>query len=153
MADHEQYIERALELARAAADNGNEPFGALLVRKGEIVAESENTVNTDDDITAHPELKLARWAASELDDEALAETTMYTSTEPCAMCSGAIYVAGLRRVVYSVSAERAGDLVGTDLVVPSSDIFERGSEDVEVVGPILPDAGERVHRECWSKLG
>lgn len=152
MSEHDPYIERALELARAAAENGNEPFGSLLVRGDEIIAESENTVNTDDDVTAHPELKLARWAAAELPSHALAETTMYTSTEPCAMCSGAIYHSGLRRVVYSVSAERSREVAGNDLVVPSTDIFERGDADVDVVGPVLPEAGARVHEECWAMV-
>lgn len=69
MTDHEPYVRRALDLAREAAANGNPPFGSLLVYDGEVIAESENTTHTEEDITAHPELKLARWAVRELDDE------------------------------------------------------------------------------------
>ncbi len=148
--DDERFTRRAIELARAAAQHGNDPFGSLLVHDGRVIAESENTVATDDDVTAHPELKLARWAASDLDAETRAETTMYTSTEPCAMCQGAIYMAGLGRVVYSVPAERAAELSPGDGVVPTASTLSDGA--VESDGPILLDAGELVHEECWGDV-
>ncbi|MHA7962312.1 nucleoside deaminase, partial [Streptomyces sp. L500] len=62
------------------------------------------------DITAHPELKLARWVARELDPEAAARTTLYTSCEPCTMCAGGIVRSGLGRVVYALSAEQLVEL-------------------------------------------
>ena len=65
---------------------------------------------TDADITAHPELKLARWAARELDPTTVAATTMYTSCQPCAMCTGAIERSGLGRVVFALSTEQLADL-------------------------------------------
>ncbi|GAA3080591.1 hypothetical protein GCM10020000_78040 [Streptomyces olivoverticillatus] len=68
---------------------GDAPYGSLLVGPGgAILAEAHNTVRRDDDITAHPELKLARWAARELDADTAARTTMYTSCQPCSMCGG-----------------------------------------------------------------
>jgi len=73
----ETYIREAIELARAAVANGNTPFGSLLVVDETVVGRSENTTLTDDDVTAHPELKLARWAARELDADELAACTMY----------------------------------------------------------------------------
>jgi len=149
MTSDEAYMERAIDLARESAERGSNPFGSLLVVDDEIVATRTNTVVTDDDITAHPELKLARWAARELDADERADCTMYTSTEPCAMCSAAIYYAGLRRVVYSVSAEELNEIKGSKLVVPSTTVFEGGTEDVEVIGPVLPAEGRRVHREFW----
>jgi len=147
--DHERYMERALTLAREAADRGDEPFGSLLIHDGEVVMEERNAVNTADDLRRHPELTLAKRAAAELSHETCRETVMYTSTEPCPMCSGGIYSAKLGAVVYSVSAERAADLAGGDLVVPSSEIFDRGAADVETVGPVLPEAGAAVHRDYW----
>lgn len=143
------HLRHALDLAREAADAGDEPFGSVLVRDGEVVAESRNTIATDDDVTAHPELKLARWAARELDEAALAETTMYTSTEPCPMCAGAMYHAGLRRVVFSTPAETVGEVAGAGLVMPSSEVFARGVESVEVVGPVLEAEGREVHESFW----
>ncbi|MFJ8041399.1 nucleoside deaminase [Kitasatospora sp. NPDC096147] len=100
-------LRRAIALADEAGAAGNPPFGSLLASDGGVVlAEDRNTTLTDRDITAHPELKLARWAARELTPEVAAGTTMYTSCEPCGMCAAAIRVAGLRRVVFALSGEQ-----------------------------------------------
>ena len=93
--DDERHLRRAIELATAGRAAGDAPFGSLLVGPdGSVLAEEHNTVLSDDDITAHPELKLARWAARTLDAADAARTTLYTSCQPCAMCSGAIDRAG-----------------------------------------------------------
>lgn len=147
--DHDRYMERALELAREAADRGDEPFGSLLVLDDAVVMEARNAVNTADDLREHPELTLAARAARELTPDEHARTVMYTSTEPCAMCAGGIYHAGLGAVGYSVSAERVTELAGGDFAVPSSDVFAYGGRDVEVFGPVLPDAGAAIHRDFW----
>ena len=75
-----------------------------------MLREDHNTVLSDGDITAHPELKLARWAARELEASTAAVTTMYTSCQPCSMCTGAIDRAGLGRVVFALSNEQLADL-------------------------------------------
>ena len=149
--DHERFTRRAIELARAAAEHGNEPYGALLVHDGRVIAESENTVVTDGDVGAHPELKLARSAIRNLDVERRRETTLYASTEPCSMCVGAIRAAELGRVVFSVPGDRANELAaGGEVVVPAvSTILTDG---VETVGSVLRDAGELVHEECWGPI-
>ena len=104
----EALLRRAIELAREAREeHGNPPFGSLLAdADGNVLAEDRNTSLTDNDITAHPELKLARWAAQNLDPEAAAATTMFTSTQPCGMCTGAIERSGLGRVVFALSSEQ-----------------------------------------------
>ncbi|WP_328644635.1 nucleoside deaminase [Amycolatopsis sp. NBC_00348] len=104
----ETLLRRAIELAREAREvHGNPPFGSLLAdADGTVLAEDRNTSITDDDITAHPELKLARWAAQHLAPEVAATTTMFTSTQPCGMCAGAIERSGLGRVVYALSTEQ-----------------------------------------------
>jgi tRNA(Arg) A34 adenosine deaminase TadA len=104
----ETLLRRAIELAREAREvHGNPPFGSLLAdADGHVLAEDRNTSITDDDITAHPELKLARWAAQHLAPEVAAATTMFTSTQPCGMCTGAIERSGLGRVVYALSTEQ-----------------------------------------------
>jgi tRNA(Arg) A34 adenosine deaminase TadA len=150
-ADDEAYLRRALELAREASAAGNTPFGSLLVREGRVVAESTNTTVTDDDVTAHPELKLARWAARELTPAERAETTMYTSTYPCMMCSGALAYAGVGRLVYSVDGATAAALSPADRNVnpPTTDhLHER--DGIVVEGPLLEAEGEAVHRDCWE---
>ncbi|CAM3540501.1 nucleoside deaminase [Kibdelosporangium persicum] len=104
----EALLRQAIELAREAREvYGNPPFGSLLAdADGNVLVKERNTTLTDKDITAHPELKLARWAARELDPETAAATTMYTSTQPCGMCTGAIERSGLGRVVYALSTEQ-----------------------------------------------
>jgi tRNA(Arg) A34 adenosine deaminase TadA len=105
--EEERFLRRAIGLAAAAGrTEGQRPYGALLVVGGEVVAEDRNTVEADGDITAHPELKLARWAARELPPERAAEATMFTSCRPCPMCAEAIARSGLGRVVFALSAEQ-----------------------------------------------
>ncbi|WP_086820842.1 nucleoside deaminase [Allokutzneria sp. NRRL B-24872] len=103
----EELLRRAIGLAHEAKENGNPPFGSLLVGpNGDVLIEERNSSITDSDITAHPELKLARWAARELDAATAAGTTMYTSCQPCGMCEGAIARSGLGRVVFALSTEQ-----------------------------------------------
>ena len=129
--DDERHLRRAIELATAGRAAGNAPFGSLLVGPdGTVLAEEHNTVLADNDITAHPELKLARWAARTLTAADAAGTTMYTSCQPCPMCSGAIDRAGLRRVVFALSNEQL------DSLKP-----EGGFTPVPMVGPALFDEG------------
>lgn len=131
--DDERLLRRALDLAASAREHGNPPFGSLLAGPdGTVLAEERNTSITDGDITAHPELKLARWAARELDKDTAAATTMYTSCQPCTMCTGAIERSGLGRVVYALSTEQLNALKpgGGFPVVPQE-------------GPALPEEARR----------
>ncbi|MBM0278038.1 nucleoside deaminase [Micromonospora tarensis] len=105
--DDERLLRRAVAIADEAGASGERPFGSLLVAAdGTVLIEDHNTVVSDSDITAHPELKLARWAARELAPEVAAGTTMYTSCQPCPMCATAIDRSGLGRVVFALSAEQ-----------------------------------------------
>ncbi|MCX4751090.1 nucleoside deaminase [Kitasatospora sp. NBC_01287] len=109
--DDHTLLRRAIALAAKARQGGDPPFGSLLAAPdGTVLAEEHNTTLTDRDITAHPELKLARWAARELDAATAASTTMYTSCEPCGMCEAVIQQAGLRRVVFALSGEQLLDI-------------------------------------------
>lgn len=104
-------LRRAIALAAEARAAGNPPFGSLLVGSdGTVLAEERNTSITEQDITAHPELKLARWAARELDRATASGATMYTSCEPCGMCTGAIERSGLGRLVFAMSGAQLGTL-------------------------------------------
>ncbi|MDN5789256.1 MAG: nucleoside deaminase [Micrococcales bacterium] len=107
----ETFLRRAIELAAISRAGGDAPFGSLLVGpEGTVLAEDHNTVLSDNDVSAHPELKLARFAARTLDAATAAETTMYTSCQPCQMCTGAIDRSGLGRVVYALSSEQLARL-------------------------------------------
>jgi tRNA(Arg) A34 adenosine deaminase TadA len=129
----ERYLRRAVELAAAARAAGDMPYGSLLVGPaGDVLAEGRNTVVTEQDITAHPELKLARWAARQLDAELARQTTMYTSCQPCPMCAGAIARSGLGRVVFALSAEQLHELKPPGAVSPDA-------AEVAYEGPALFD--------------
>jgi tRNA(Arg) A34 adenosine deaminase TadA len=128
---------------------GNHPFGALLVKDGKVLLMAENTVNSENDCTRHAELNLVSRASQELEPAILSRSILYTSTEPCAMCAGAIYWAGIRTVVYSCSAESIGNIAGGQFVIPCRDIFARAEDQVEVIGPILAEEGAEVHEGFW----
>jgi tRNA(Arg) A34 adenosine deaminase TadA len=142
-------MARALELARQAAASGDHPFSALLVRDGEIVAECLNTVNTSGDRTRHPELDILRQAARSDPDFPFEETTLYASTEPCAMCTGGIYWSGIPTLVYGCPTETLAGFTGGKLVVPSRQLLAHGKRRVEVIGPVLPEQAAAVHEGFW----
>ncbi|WP_336136147.1 nucleoside deaminase [Natronomonas amylolytica] len=142
--DHESHIHEAIALAREAVEREDRPFGSVLVRDDEIVMRESNHVLTEDDIRRHPELHLAYRAMREMDPETRAETVMYTSTEPCPMCSGGMRYAGFGRVVYSVSAEEVVEFTGGEPATRAAEIL-----DCEVAGPVENEAGRAVHESFW----
>ncbi|PCR89956.1 nucleoside deaminase [Natrinema ejinorense] len=147
----ESYVRRAIELSESAVENGNTPFGSLLVVDDDVVRTDENTTLTDDDIAAHPEFKLARWAASELEPAERDSCTMYTSTEPCPMCASAIVYAGLGRVVYSVPVESLAELRDDGVIeIPCEEVVDRAGGSTTVTGPILESEGLSVHEEHFQ---
>ncbi|GAB3874470.1 hypothetical protein GCM10029964_016490 [Kibdelosporangium lantanae] len=103
---------------------------------GSVLAEDHNTSLTDGDITAHPELKLARWAARNLDADTAAGTTMYTSCQPCGMCQGALARSGIGNVVFALSTEQLNGLKtsGDFPVVPSDGPYLYEEAKVPVAG-------------------
>ncbi len=152
MATDESYVRQAIDLAESAVANGNTPFGSLLVVDDEVVRTAENTTLTDDDISAHPEFKLARWAARELEPDERAACTMYTSTEPCPMCASAIVYAGLGRVVYSVPVDSLAEIRdGGVIELPCAEVVERADADTSVEGPVLEDEGLALHEDYFAE--
>ena len=139
-----ELLRRCLELARAARDGGNEPFGSLLVgADGTVLQELTNTVGGGD-ITGHPELALAAWASQHLSVAERAGATLYTSCESCAMCAGGQYWAGIGRLVFALSGEQLADLVpvGPALRLSSREVFARGNVPIAVEGPCAELAAE-----------
>jgi len=127
-----EYVERAIELAEESVEMGNTPFGALIVVDDEVIGEGHNETRTNDDLAAHPEMTLARWAGRELDADERARCTMYASTEPCPMCATAIHYAGLDRVVYGVAGETLNALTGDVVTIPCEEVIERAGGDTTV---------------------
>jgi len=149
MPDHEAYIKKTYQLAKSAQAKGNHPFGALFVVRNRVVSVSENTVLTDNDITRHAELNLVSQITQELDAESLNQGILYTSTEPCAMCAGAIFWAGISKIVYGCSADVLGEIAGGAFVVPCRDLLKYGKRHINVAGPVLGDQGAEIHRRFW----
>lgn len=149
-----RWLRRAIELSAEARERGNPPFGSLLVGPdGTVLAEERNTEYTDNNISAHPEFKLAVWAGRELDADTSAGTTMFTSCENCAMCTAALVRAGIGRVVYAMSAERLGSIRGvrpTDLQLPLREVVARTAHEVDVVGPLIEDESAAIQDGFWG---
>ena len=150
-----KFIRQAIEVARKAREKGNEPFGAILVdADGNRVLESENTITTERDCTGHAEAGLMRKATKTYDADFLAGCTLYTSTEPCPMCAGAIFWGNVRRVVYGLSEQGLYNIIGTDseevLFLPCREVFERGRKPIDVIGPLLEDEAREVHAGFWD---
>ncbi len=147
---HETFLRKAIALAACAREKGNHPFAALLVSNGDIVQQSENSVVTDRNPTHHAELNLVERACESLTPQELRAVTLYSSTEPCAMCAGAIYWAGIRHVVYALPAQELGRLTTGSLVVPCRDLVSRAKDPVKVEGPFLIDEARKVHSGFWG---
>jgi tRNA(Arg) A34 adenosine deaminase TadA len=142
--DHESHMRAAFAMAREAVARGDRPFGSVLVRDDAVVMSASNRVVTEDDVRRHPELHLAYRACREFDPEERAETVMYTSTEPCPMCSGGMRNAGFARVVYSVGGDEITDFTGGQPSTRAAAILDGVTP---VVGPVLNDEGRRLHHD------
>lgn len=147
--NHEPFIRQCYDLARQAVANGDHPFGALLVREGEVVLTAVNTVHSHRDVTQHAELNLVSQAGRLLGYTAVAESILYTSTEPCAMCTGAIFWAGIPTIVYGCSADSLGQVARGSFVVPSRQLLAKATRPTHIVGPVLEAEGIAIHQTYW----
>ena len=154
MKNDEFLLRAAISVAASAREHGNHPFGALLTDEhGDILLIAENTVNTGRDATGHAETNLVREATKKYSFDELGKTTLYTSTEPCPMCSGAIFWSGIGKVVYALSEERLYAMSASSpesLNLACREVFARGGRPVEVNGPFLEDEATLVHRGFWE---
>jgi tRNA(Arg) A34 adenosine deaminase TadA len=148
---HEELMSVCFKLAASAREKGNHPFGALLALDDRVMLTAENSIFTNREVTAHAEQNLVSAASSQFEPALIKNLTLYTSTEPCAMCAGAIYWAGIRSVVYGCPAETLGELTGREFVVPCRHIFRYAKQPVKVVGPILEKEAALLHEGFWSR--
>lgn len=146
--DHEHFVRAAIDEAESAREAGNPPFGAVLVdAAGTVLHRAANTEGRTGDCTGHAETNLVRTASRQHEPDRLRDTTLYASTEPCAMCAGAIFWSRIGRVVFGLRAERLyrmkGD-AGRQLALPCAEVLARGNHTVEVIGPVLEDEAAAV---------
>ena len=146
------WMRHALDLAHQSVVAGNHPFGALLVLNDDVVVEAENTVNSDSDVTRHAEMNAISQACRTMSKNDLSRSILFTSTEPCAMCAGALYWAGIKAVVYGCSAEKLREIAGDSLKWNSRDIFDGAVNPPEVFGPLLEDDAAAQHMSYWPHL-
>jgi tRNA(Arg) A34 adenosine deaminase TadA len=150
------FLRRCVELAREGLEDGDEPFGSLLVDgSGTVLFEDRNRVK-DGDETRHPEFEIARWSAAHLTADERAAATVYTSGEHCPMCSAAHAWMGLGRIVYAVSSaqltEWRADWGASDSpVVPLPIRSVAPGVPVDGPAPELEQEMRALHREQWRR--
>jgi tRNA(Arg) A34 adenosine deaminase TadA len=152
------YLKMCIEVSKRSREHGNTPFGAILVdADGTVLLEQENIEITESNCTGHAETTLMEKASKLFRKEKLWSCTMYTTAEPCAMCSGAIYWGNLGRVVFGITEKRLLRLTGDNeqnptFDLPCREIFARGQKPIEVLGP-FPEIEEEViavHHGYWN---
>ncbi|WKK81067.2 nucleoside deaminase [Marivirga arenosa] len=153
MKNHQEFIRMAIELAKESKKEGNLPFGCVLVNKnGEVLLKGKNTINTDNDCLAHAEVNLIRDAYKKFDYSYLKNCSIYTSDEPCPMCTSAIYWSGIGKLIYGLSKVKYYEIVGRDNLnwvfeMPTRELLERGGRKLEVIGPLLEEEVSILHAD------
>jgi len=156
---HIPFLRRAIEISKNSREHGNTPFGALLAdSQGNILIEQENVEITENKCTGHAETQCAEKASKLYSRDFLWHCTLYTTAEPCAMCSGAIYWANIGHVVYAMTERQLLALTGSDMQNPTFDlpcreVFSKGQKKITVEGPFdeLACEAAKVHDGYWNK--
>ncbi len=159
MKDAIRYLMEANREAVQARSTGNTPFGAVLVdASGEIIMRQGNAEHDLHDATAHAEFVLASRASRTYDKQYLWGCTLYTTCEPCPMCTGGIYWANIGKIVFGITEERLLEMTGADDKNPTfhmgaEKIIAAGQKEIALEGPV-PEMEEEiveVHKGFWDK--
>ncbi|RBP65627.1 xanthine permease [Brevibacterium sanguinis] len=157
-ADDLARLRETIALADDAKNRGRHPFASIVVSAdGRVLAsKGNNSMPPEGDPTQHAELSAAAEAARTQSVEELASATLYTSAEPCVMCTGAVYWTGIGRIVYALSESRLLALTGDDpenptFDLPCREVITRGQREIEVVGPLLEDEAAEAHHGFWTR--
>ena len=151
-------LREAIAVSKASRSHGRHPFGAIVVDgAGKTIGSGENAVDPPDgDVTGHAEIVAIRDAWRRAGPGALAGATLYSSAEPCAMCSGAVYWSGIVRVVYALSEGGLLALTGSDpknptMSLPCREVLARGQRRIAVAGPLIEDEAAAAHAGFWAR--
>lgn len=155
---HIQYLKRCIEISRSSRAHGNTPFGTLLVGPdGEILMEQENIEITTGKCTGHAETMLAERASQAYSKTFLWNCTLYTTAEPCSMCTGAIYWANIGCIVYGMTERRLLELTGSNeqnptFDLPCREVLAHGQKQIKVIGPFpeIEEEAAAVHQGFWD---
>jgi tRNA(Arg) A34 adenosine deaminase TadA len=148
---HERYLCEAIELAHANMKSGGRPFGAVVVKDGEVVATGVNEIMTTNDPTAHAELTAIRAASRRLGSPNLAGCTVYASGNPCPMCMAAMRMAGVKEVCFAYSNDDAAPygLSTAEIYAELAKPFSEQSMSIRHI-PARPGSGLDLYGE-WKK--
>lgn len=147
--EDKKFMRLAIEAAEKALENGNEPFGAVLVKDGVVVATAENQIYTQSDPTFHAELGLIRTFCSQHKEADLSEYTLYTSCEPCCMCSGAMVWSNLGRMVYSLGHDELAEIAGFNIMLGSEEVFAKSPNRPTVEKAVLKEEAEKLYKRYF----
>jgi len=153
MINETKLLQASLLIASRSQENGNLPFGCLLADKdGTILEEAENSVLSDQDCIAHCEINLVHQLAGKYDESFLQECTLYASTEPCPMCTGAIFWSGIGKIVFALSKNGYHAIAGTTnpahiFDLSSDSLLQYGGRKVFVSGPLMEKEASLFYRE------
>ncbi len=146
-----KFMMRAIELAKQSIDNAGGPFGAVIVKDGEIIAETSNSVTKDNDPTAHAEVNCIRQACKKLNTFMLDGCEIYASSEPCPMCFGAIYWAHIDKIYYAGTREDAAfggfddDFIYKEIAIPNE---QRRTPSINILQPEGRSVFEKWNAKC-----
>lgn len=148
---HIYYLREAIKESILSKENGNTPFGALIVDKdGNIILRQQNIEITEHDCTGHAETTIMRKASKLYKKDFLWECTLYTTFEPCAMCCGAIYWGNIGTIVYGLEEKTLLKLTGDNeqnptFNLPSREIIKAGQKDIKIIGPFEELSDEIIY--------
>ncbi len=146
--DDRSFMRKAISLAKESVRSGGGPFGAVIVRDGTIIAEAANSVVTDNDPTAHAEVKAIREACRSLGTYNLSGAAIYTSCEPCPMCLGAIYWANISRIFYGCTRSDARQINFADDFIYEELTKPLDERNIPIT-PLLQDDARQIFR-LWQ---
>ena len=147
--EDEPFMRLAIDASARALEEGNGPFGASLSKAGSLIHVARNNQNTRGDLTGHAEVVLVREVVELHGKPILQGATVYASGEPCAMCCGAMFWAGITRVVYAATqADIIDALGGPRLPIASANVFAGAHPQVAIDGPLLRDDAIKVLRRA-----
>jgi len=139
-----QFMSQAILMAQVARARGNEPFGAILVKEGQVVMEASNEIVSASDPTHHAEIGIIRRFCQENQISDLSDYTLYSSCEPCCMCAGAMVWSRLGRLVFSVGHDQLAQIAGSNIMLGSQEVFDKSPNRPLVTERLLNDEGLAV---------
>ncbi len=150
--DDERFMRLALDACRAGVMQGQTPFGACIVRGGEVIESTHNHVWLTIDPTAHAEVHCIRHACQKLNTIDLTGATIYSTTEPCPMCFSAIHWSRIERIVYGANIADAQSFGFNELIVTNEQLIELGKLSMQLTPGFMRDEAIELFK-LWQQRG